>query len=659
MSSMHNFLFYPRLALTNMKKNREIYGPYLCAGGLMAGLLYILHAVGIMVEDSRMAGGDIMQFMVAVCFNLCIVFVFLILFYINSFVMKRRKRELGLFCVLGMEKRHLGFVLFWEVVFGMTASLLAGIAGGALFSQAMFMLLLKLVGLPARLMFTVPLQSVGQTCLIYGVCFTAVLAYDLVNVSRTNPIDLLHSSQEGEREPETRWVTAVLGAVFLAGGYGLAATARTSSGALSAFLPSVLMVMAATYCLFQAGSVLILKTLRKNKRFYYKPENFVAVSGMIYRMKQNAAGLAGICILSTAVLLTLSTCASLYVGEEDILRTQYPREVSLFAGAGETSPEAIKGAAEALAGKNGCELVNMQDFHQSNYRTQYGSDRYVAAPAYDATDTMVYLMPLADYNRLNQENRELAPDEALYYSPSFAQGETADLWGTKYRLKGEITTFDVSWLQGFATPVDQVLFVVPELKDMYRLAEAYDSLSPSESSKPRVSYLCRFDLSGSPQGKEAFETHIAAEIPGIYNSMARNQIKAEFYQLYGSILFVGIFFIALFLTATVLIIYYKQITEGYDDRERFKIMEKVGMSAAEVRRTITRQVLMVFFLPLGMAVIHILVAFTPMCSMLTMFSMRNTRLFAAFTALSILVFGVVYLLVYRLTARTYFKIVRE
>ncbi len=657
---MHNILFYPRLALTNMKKNREIYGPYLCAGGLMAGLLYILHAVGIMVADSQMAGGYIMMFMVDVCFRLCAVFVSLILFYINSFVMKRRKRELGLYCVLGMEKRHLGFVLFWEVVFGMAASLLAGIAGGALFSQAMFMLLLKLVGMPSVLMFTVPLQSVGWTCLIYGASYAVVLAYDLYSVSRANPIDLLHSSREGEREPETRWAAAILGAVLLAGGYGLAASAGTAADALNVFLPAVLMVMAATYCLFQAGSVVILKMLRKNKRFYYQTENFIAVSGMIYRMKQNAAGLAGICIMSTAVLLTLSTCASLYVGEEDILRTQYPREISLFAGAG-ASARAIKEEAEELAGKHGCGLVNIQEFYQSNYRIQYEPGRYLAAPEEGAADTtvMVYLMTLPDYNRLNQTDLTLAPGEALYYSPAFGQEESVELWGTTYRLKQEIKTFDVSWLQGFATPVDQVLFVLPELKDLAGLAQAYDSISQEESSVPRISYLFRFDLEGSAQGQAAFEKQFASMIPGIYKGISRNQIKTEFYQLYGSILFVGIFFIALFLTATVMIIYYKQITEGYDDRERFQIMEKVGMSAAEVRRTITRQVLMVFFLPLGMAIVHILAAFTPMCSMLKIFSMRNTRLFAGFTTLSILVFGLVYLLVYRMTARTYFKIVRN
>lgn len=520
------------------------------------------------------------------------------------------------------------------------------------------MLLLKLVKLPAGLMFTVPLQSVGRTCIVYGVSFGLVLAYDLLNVAGTNPIELLHSARAGEREPKTRWVTAVLGVVFLAAGYGLAAAARTPAAALSAFLPSVLFVMAATYCLFQAGSVLILKALRKHKRFYYKPENFVAVSGMIYRMKQNAAGLAGICILSTAVLLTLSTCASLYAGEEDTLQKQYPREISLSADAGDTDPEAIKGAAEALAGKYGCGLANIQDFYQSVFRTRYEAGRYTATASYNAANTMVYLMPLADYNRLNGENQELAPGEALYYAPSLALGDTADLWGTQYRLKGEISAFGASWVQGFATTMGQVLFVVPGLGDMDRLAGAYAGQAANQDSEPLISYICRFDLSGTPQGKEAFETNFTAEIPGIYKGIARNQIKMEFYQLYGSILFVGIFFIALFLTATVLIIYYKQITEGYDDRERFKIMEKVGMSAEEVKRIITRQVLMVFFLPLGMAVIHILAAFTPMCSMLTIFDMRNTKLFAAFTMLSVLVFGTVYLLVYRLTARTYFKIVR-
>ena len=314
MNTMHNLLFYLRLARTNMKKNSSIYYPYLFACSLMAGLLYVLNSVSVMVVDSGMKGGDIMYMLVRICFFICIFFVFIILFYINSFIMKRRKREFGLFCILGMEKKHLAFVLFWEVFRSMLISLLAGIAGGILFSQLMFLLLLKFVGLPGKLVFRIPFQSVGETILIYLICFFFVLIYDIISVSRANPTELLRSSKEGEREPKTRWLAAAAGAAALGAGYVKALTTYTASDALLAFFPAVVLVIIGTYCLFQAGSIALLKALRKNKAFYYKPENFVSVSGMIYRMKQNAAGLASICILSTAVLVTLSSCLSLYAG---------------------------------------------------------------------------------------------------------------------------------------------------------------------------------------------------------------------------------------------------------------------------------------------------------------------------------------------------------
>ncbi|MBS5062784.1 MAG: ABC transporter permease [Hungatella hathewayi] len=664
MNSLHNVLFYPRLAVTSMKKNRGIYLPYLMAGGVMAGLLYVLDSVGVMVEASQMAGGGIMQVIVEICGSICTVFAVMILFYINSFVMKRRKKEFGLFCVLGMEKKHLGFVLFWEVLIALFVSLVMGITVGALFSQAMFLLLLKMVGLPGKLMFVIPLQSVGKTCLIYVAAFALVLVYDLGSVFKANPMELLRSSAQGEREPKTRWLMTVTGVVTLGFGYFLAMSTGTASDALTFFFPAVLFVMVGTYCLFQAGSVAALKKLRRKKDFYYKPENFAAVSGMIYRMKQNAAGLAGICILSAAVLITMSTCASLYVGEEDILRNQYPRDIALFAGAGEEVnptgevPGTVKTAAENLAREHGCELENMMDFYQMSFNGEFEDGSFTAVRNYNVGTWMVYVMTLEDYNRNNGGNETLAEGEMLYYAPELPLPEEVAVCGETYRVAGMLKEFAVNQLTGFATPQDQVLLIVPELSDLHRLFRAY-SEQLGEDARETISYHCLFDLAGSPEGKAGFEAEFQERIPGLNRGVARDEIRTEFYQLYGSILFVGIFFVALFLTATVLIIYYKQITEGYDDRERFRIMEKVGMSGAEVKKTITRQVIMVFFLPLGVAVIHILAAFRAMCSLLRIFSMHNVGLYAVFTACSVLVFGVVYLAVYCVTARTYYRIVRE
>lgn len=667
-SSLHNLLFYPRLAGTNMKKNKSIYFPYLCAGSLMAGLLYVLNSVGIMVEDSGMEGGDIMYMLVRISFMICILFVFIILFYINSFIIKRRKREFGLFCILGMEKKHLAFVLFWEVLFSMLLSVSVGIAGGMLFSQAMFLLLLKFVGLPGKLIFRIPLNAVAETFLIYLVCFFFVLLYDIVSVTRTNPIDLLRSSREGEKEPKTRWAVALAGAAALGIGYAKALATQTASDALFAFFPAVLLVIIGTYCLFQAGSIALLKTLRKNRRFYYKPENFVSVSGMIYRMKQNAAGLASICVLSTAVLVTLSSCLSLYAGEEDMLKNQFPRDVNMYADVPDYSPQdtalavqlavSIREKVKELAASAGCTLENQMDFYQISFGASYADGQFTTAFNNEGKTNMVYAMTLEDYNRLFGKSLSLGEREVFYYTTGPEMTGFADICGEKYSLAGRLWEFDVTMFMGFATPVNLSIFVVPGLEDLSRLAAASNAQAQNGRFPTSVEFNCFFDLEGSKEAVRQLESSIHGAVPGVYRTYVRSEQRADFYELYGSILFVGVFFIVLFLIATVLIIYYKQITEGFDDRERFQIMEKVGMSAAEVKKTITRQVLLVFFLPLGMAVIHIAVAFPQLCKMLTVFSMTNIKMFALFTVLSVLVFALAYLLVYRLTARTYFKIVQ-
>lgn len=558
----------------------------------------------------------------------------------------------------------------------MLVSILAGIAGGILFSQLMFLLLLKFVGLPGKLVFRIPFRSVGETILIYLICFFFVTDIRYYQRIESEP----HRTFKKQQGRGTGTENQMAGCCCGSGGvrsrlcegadhlYGF----RRSSG----LFPAVVLVIIGTYCLFQAGSIALLKALRKNKAFYYKPENFVSVSGMIYRMKQNAAGLASICILSTAVLVTLSSCLSLYAGEEDMLRNQFPREINIYSQIPELTenadsrteeqgtvtsglPTAVHEAIDTLSASTGCETENSMEFYQLSLAASYENNSFTTALGNKGSSSMLYVMELADYNRLYGKSYELGAGEALFFTTGTPVEGEADICGEKYRIREQIEKFDITQLLGFATPVDLSVFVVPGLEDMVRLAKAGNALIPDKRFPSYIYYHTFFDIDGSKEAVAAFEDRAAGEIPGITRIYVRNQVRAEFYELYGSILFVGIFFIILFLTATVLIIYYKQITEGYDDRERFGIMEKVGMSAKEVKRTITRQVLMVFFLPLGMAVIHIAVAFPQLCKMMTVFSMTNAGLFAVFTILSVLLFGLAYLLVYRLTARTYFKIVQS
>ena len=318
--------FNIRMALTNIKNNQNIYLPYFMAASLIVMLFYSLRSVSFMVANSTAAGGVTMSAMLQMSSWICGILSLVILFYVNSFIMKRRKKEFGLYSILGMEKRHIALVMAWEVLITGAIGIFCGIVLGALFSQLLFLLLLKIVGLPVALEFVIPFQE-AATFVLFGIGFLILLGYDVISVCRTDPIALLRSEKEGEREPRTKWPLAALGFVTLGAGYWLALTVKTPSDALTVFFPAVLLVIIGTYCLFVAGSILILKLLRRNKNFYYQPKNFISVSGMMYRMKQNAVGLSNICILSTCVLVTLSSTVSLFIGEEDILRARYPRQI--------------------------------------------------------------------------------------------------------------------------------------------------------------------------------------------------------------------------------------------------------------------------------------------------------------------------------------------
>ncbi len=662
--------FYPRLALSNMKKNGSIYLPYLMAGILLSGLYYMVLAVGDMVSESEMAGGDEMQLILQMCSRLCIAIIFLILFYINSFVMKRRKRELGLYCILGMEKRHLCVLLFWEVFFSAGISILGGILFGALFSQFMFLVLLKLVQIPAKLTFAIPLSAVGTTFLVFCFGYLATLLFDWLTIVKTNPIALLKSRQEGEREPKTKWLTALLGTVTLAAGYGIALKTRSASEGLFFFFPAALLVIIATYCLFLAGSIVLLKFLRKRKRFYYRPENFISVSGMLYRMKQNAAGLATIAILSTALLVVLSSAVSLYWGEEDKLMGFFPREYRMWTkpdSFNEGAPVNANQKAEEwkeeifmlLEGEAAEKNVRLTDAY-SLFCTWWTASR--TGSSFDSSLSVsngeeivsLTLILLSDYNEMTYGSEKLDPDEILYIGPSLEDVAQITIDGNSFRVKKQVPC--PKEMPSVVLNQDTLPAYIAVVSDMNVLMDLYSGAPGGE-----VEYYTLFDLKGEPDAQKAFAERIPLRysLSGPMRFETRTDYREKFYMLYGSIMFVGILFSCMFLIATVLIIYYKQVTEGYDDRERYQIMEKVGMRDAEIRSAIQKQVLLVFFLPLAAAVAHICVAARVLRLFLSILGLSDQSLFWGCIAACCVLFSVVYFIVYRMTSRVYYKIVHQ
>ena len=682
--------FYLKMAWGNIRKNRNIYLPYLLAASVMTALFYIQGSLCDMVDISGMKGKRMMSSLLGISTPITGIFSLVILFYVNSFVMKQRKKEFGLYNVLGMEKRHLVRLMSVEILLVAVFSLVFGISGGALFSQLFFLIFYKMIRMEADLTMVIPRGAVIETLTLFGILFCLVLLYDIVAVIRTRPVELLKSESQGEREPKVHGLAALIGVAALTGGYVIAQKVESPMEAMLWFFAAALLVIIGTYGLFMAGSIALLKWMKKRERFYYRPSSFISVSGMLYRMKQNAAGLAGICILSTMVMVTIGASLCIFSGVGEGVREEYPREYFLQMHYSEDlKPETyqdttsdVKKLVEAQMEENGSRVENMLSYTRCNMVYRKGKDGYEAEMG-DLADTndyenLVYVQYLLreDYEANTGKKTELPDDVAAFYESEegLIPGETL-LFGD-YSIKGKrleepVETAVASRYSGIKKRVQVLL---PGIEEMEKLTESlgknfetYYGLEEGEG--PGAMYFLGwnwyFDISGKQEPAEEFlekfrsswETEKASEWAYISTFQNRTEEEEYLFQEYGTILFIGFFLGMIFLLATVLIIYYKQVTEGYDDRKRFVIMQDIGLSQAEVKKTIRTQVLLVFFLPLGAAGLHMAMAFKVLVKMMALFSAYNIKLFSLCIGLTVAVFALVYFLVYTVTARIYYKIV--
>ena len=682
--------FYLKMAWGNIRKNRNIYLPYLLAASVMTALFYIQGSLCDMVDISGMKGKRMMSSLLGISTPITGIFSLVILFYVNSFVMKQRKKEFGLYNVLGMEKRHLVRLMSVEILLVAVFSLVFGISGGALFSQLFFLIFYKMIRMEADLTMVIPRGAVIETLTLFGILFCLVLLYDIVAVIRTRPVELLKSESQGEREPKVHGLAALIGVAALTGGYVIAQKVESPMEAMLWFFAAALLVIIGTYGLFMAGSIALLKWMKKRECFYYRPSSFISVSGMLYRMKQNAAGLAGICILSTMVMVTIGASLCIFSGVGEGVREEYPREYFLQMHYSEDlKPETyqdttsdVKKLVEAQMEENGSRVENMLSYTRCNMVYRKGKDGYEAEMG-DLADTndyenLVYVQYLLreDYEANTGKKTELPDDVAAFYESEegLIPGETL-LFGD-YSIKGKrleepVETAVASRYSGIKKRVQVLL---PGIEEMEKLTESlgknfetYYGLEEGEG--PGAMYFLGwnwyFDISGKQEPAEEFlekfrsswETEKASEWAYISTFQNRTEEEEYLFQEYGTILFIGFFLGMIFLLATVLIIYYKQVTEGYDDRKRFVIMQDIGLSQAEVKKTIRTQVLLVFFLPLGAAGLHMAMAFKVLVKMMALFSAYNIKLFSLCIGLTVAVFALVYFLVYTVTARIYYKIV--
>ncbi|MCI7222590.1 MAG: FtsX-like permease family protein [Erysipelotrichaceae bacterium] len=675
---------YPKLAWDGIRKNKRFYLPYIltCIGMIM--MFYIIHYLAAMQTLSNMPGGDAMEAILGFGFWVIVLFAAIFLFYTNSFLMRRRQKEFGLYNMLGMGKNHLSILLFWENLILFIISMFLGLLGGILLSKMAELFLTMLIGGEVTYTLRIDMEAFKDTWIIFVSIFLLIFIKGLFQIRTLSAIALIKSENYGEKPPKANYLLGIAGIIILAVAYYIALSIKSPLTALSWFFIAVCMVIIATYLLFICGSVMLCKLLQKNKNYYYKPNHFVSVSSMAYRMKRNGAGLASICILSTMVLVIMMGSGSLYVGKEDSLNNRYPHDFTIsvdYLTEGDSQlyskekEDAFYAQIDNVLNNLNVPIQNKETSLSTNvtgllYNGKLILDPYTVDSA--NTDTMeyvtqIYLVSLDEYNQSMDTQKTLNNNEVFIYCVR----RTYD--NSTITLSDGTTLTVKEQLSNMMNTGESAMLIIPSVfivtNDMDSLVKSFNK----ELGDMPQKYLCRLessylfdtDLSDKQQIELAQEIHKQIiELDSSDNSQyysysieCKAQERDEFYGTFGGIFFLGIFLSIIFLSATVLIIYYKQITEGYEDEARFEIMRKVGMTAQDIRNSINSQMLTVFFLPLAIAAIHTAFAFSIVQKLLAIFNLYNTTLSLMVTLVTIVIFGIFYGIVYKITSNAYYTIV--
>ena len=658
---------YPRLAAGGIRRNGKLYVPYIMTCSLMTMMFYIVNFLSDNPFLDGMKGGSMMKQMMRTGIVIMAIFAAIFLFYTNSFLVKGRKREFGLYNVLGMGKRNIAAVMTWETLFVYLVSMAAGMGAGILFSKLAELLAVKIIRGEAQYQFSVSGGAVAATLFVFAVIFLLIYLNVLRQVFFSKPIELLHSENAGEKPPKANWFLAVLGALLLGAAYYMAITIEEPTTALLAFMLAVVLVILATYLLFIAGSVVVCRVLQKNKNYYYRTEHFISVSQMKYRMKKNGAGLASICILSTMVLVTVSSTTCLYMGAGHMMEQRYPRDIvaSVQDHPRERIPE-FRSDVEAFLDGEGVSAENILAYSYVNLSGAVVGDRFdmtlANAESVNLDTRSVYVVPVADYNALYGTDITLADDEAAVYfkGRGFDYDRIQlDDWGS-FKIARRLDKFDITGMDS-ATVYDSIYLFVNSYDTLRSLQEHQNRLTEEHGGYiAECMYYFGFDLDESDDVKLDVYGQLSGWLAQKYEKYMLECRAAElndYYGIYGGLFFLGIVFGGVFILAAVLIMYYKQVSEGYGDRARFDILRKVGMNDREIRRSVNSQVLTVFFAPLIAAGVHMAFAFPILTRLLGLFSMRDTGFLASVTLVCYCVFALIYVLIYALTSRSYYRIV--
>ena len=639
-------MFYFNLAKNNIKKNSRVYSPYLIITSFIVLVAYIMQSVRNNSGIDSLVGSVNIKNMLGLGNLVTAIFSVIFLFYINSFIMKKRKTELGLYNVLGLDKKHIIKIIFLERVITSFITIIGGLILGIAMDKILYLVFLKLIGEGVKLGFDISGKAIFYTVSLFLVLNITLFLWDSFEIIRAKTISLLQSKNVGEKEPKIKKLSLFLGVICLVGGYFLAFNVDNPVYAINMFFIAVILVMIGTYNLFLWGSIFILKMLKRNKKIYYKTNNFISISTMIYRMKKNAVGLANICILSTAVIIILSSTLSLYVGSESYFNKRYSSDIEVYAR--ETNLETVKKIDEIIdkADVDKSSIFNYK--YQNNMYIREGNrfnnqNKETSNLSID-NGSIIVKIPLSDYNKFENKNITLNKNEALIFS----DGEKFPY--KDIEINGE--KYDVKPLENAGKFYDKDLEI--DIVPTYILIVNDNDLSD------KFSYIYNFDV--------ANKDNILSESNFIKSQLKKDKInvlvdnvimaKKDFDSLYGSFLFIGLLLGSVFLFATILIIYYKQLSEGYEDKERFNIMKKVGMEDKEIRKIIKKQVSIVFLSPVVLASIHLFFAYPMIKKILYTLNLRQDSIFILMTIGTVVIFLIVYSIVYNLTSKIYYKIVK-
>lgn len=685
----------PRMAANNIRKNGSVYFPYI---GISVFAMFTHFVFGFILKNDIMytlPRGMYAVMLVQIGYVLLGIIMIPFLYYTNSFLIKRRKKELGLYSILGLEKRHIGIMLLWESLIIYCVVIVGAVAMGLLFSKLIFLLLLNLAKMPVNVEFVIKPAAIIQTMTFYAFVIGLNLFVNLVQVGKSNPVELMGDSRRGEKEPKRIGLWSLAGLAAMALGYRIAVKAQLESQVFMDFFLAVFLVVIGTYFLFTSGSIAALRFFKKRKGFYYRPENFVTVSGMLYRMKKSAASLSNICIFSTMVIITVVCTVSVYLGMESIVTSGFSRGFELnFIGEGTVDREMLKQETHNLAVRHGVALEEELDYSYVEIRVYQAGNLFQAeGDPYDYADwTRLSLMTVEEYNRMENASETLQPGEVLIFcnGPDFAS-EIVSFAGTEYVVKKELTESRIRKKHTNDTLDAVYLAVLADQEEVRRVSAIYNVDSAAAGSYYYGFWLDTAEGEISAQGGHSEEwrsmegerstegghstegelseeemidgfsselEQYASSLPGFAQYRDRRENMEIQESMYGGLLFIGIFFGSIFLICLLIIMYYKQITEGFEDQVNFEIMQKVGMGDEEIRRTIRKQISMVFGLPLIGALCHTVVGMRMVYMLMGAIGFFETGLLIACTVVGCLVFAIVYSICYKRTSLAYYRIVR-